>query len=302
MTIQTQAAPVTQPSQTTTQPTAPMQTDAFGRPDLRSLVNDGNTQGSGFFDTPPENAPAESTPPEAAPQGDDFDDLVERQRLKREAQKKLHEERKRAEREKEEISNEKNDLEKMIAELMGNSEEAAPEEAKPLTQADIDRLVEEKLSAKLQEVESKKLETTTVENFKKSIKESVSANAEKFPLLDATGNTDLVYQVIEQDYARNVEEYGEDWANENILDIEKAAEMVQNNLDKEFKALLGSDHVKKLVLSHYGLSDINGQTRQQVQTDIPNTLTKEFSAANNVPADDKNLTDEERFNRALSLL
>jgi hypothetical protein len=149
----------------------------------------------------------------------------------------------------------------------------------------------------------RKLQEREVESFKYSAIEKIKSAGETYEILNAGGNYGLVFDII-QEWHDSEEHKGE------ILTVEKAAEMAENYFEKEIsEKFKGAKKLRKLL----GLEE---QTEPQPKTAAKTqatdaitqatgkttTLTNNLTASGSVPKDEKNLTDEERFERAKAML
>lgn len=281
----------------------------YGRPDLNTLVGGMEDRIVTDGGAPVEEVKVDSTdlenPADGKPEEKDFSDQVKWEREKFEEKKRLQAEKESLRKEREELSATEqpkdgkpnlDDYDAIIDKIINGEDETieAKEDQKALTQEDVDRLVQEKLDAKLQERDREVEETQTIDNFKKTINESISAKSDEYRHINAMGEMDLVYNVIEQDYTNNVEKYGQEWADKNLMDTDAAAQKVEKHLASEMKRVLSSEHMKPVLQEILGLQ---GQSSSTVQS---NTITNDFNNASATQVDDASLTDEERFSLALS--
>lgn len=279
----------------------------FGRPDLNALVG-GMEQRIDVDSTKPNEevkVPEEAEQqmseerPEEQPEKADFSKQVEAEREKfLEKQKMKQMEEKIAEleaRASEKKGPTTEDYDAIIDKIINGEDQGAEEKeaAKSLTQEDVDRMVQERLEAKLQERDQAREGEQAISEFKASINNELTKSPESYRHINAMGEMDLVYNVIEQDYTQNAEKYGPEWAQQNIMTIESAAQKVEKHLASEFKRVLESEYMKPILHEIMGTM---GQQSPQVQS---NTLTNDVTTVSGTQVDETKLTDEQRFKLAL---
>lgn len=289
---------------TTSQPAAPAQpqaqaqnTDVYGRPDIDSFNFDD------FSQEDDQTKEESQLPPEAIErtqqQGDNFDDLVKEERKKflekRELAKKKHQEDQESRKAKEQSDY----IDKFLEEMAGESKQELEKstENKTYTAKEVEDLIKQKIEETFNQNREKETEQRVVTDFKNKISETLKASGDKYGLIEATGNSDLVYDLISEDYANNAEQYGDAWARQNIMSIEEASAQVQKNLATQLDGMLKSDHIKNYVLNYYKIA---GQTSRSEQT--PKTLSSDFTSVTSTPKNDSELSDDERFEEALKLI
>lgn len=148
-------------------------------------------------------------------------------------------------------------------------------------QARIDAL-EQKLQQKEREAEESRLEQA-ISGFKTQIKDVISKN-DNYELIRAQGADDLVYDVISAHH----EETGE------ILDINKAADLVESHLLEEVKKHLNLSKIK-------GLLQPTPPVQQKVAPPALKTLTNS-SAATATTVARRPLSNEESIAQAAQLI
>ena len=144
----------------------------------------------------------------------------------------------------------------------------------------------EKAEKEREEQAKKEAEQAAIDNFKSQVKDFVSADKEKFELINESGLFDEVYNVIEEYF----NETGE------ILATEKAAEHVENHLYEEGQKLLKA---KKFApkMPEPG----KGPEKTASSTTLTNKLTPASPATSPVESK-KLLSNEESLARAAALL
>lgn len=271
----------------TAQTSAPVQTDVYGRPSLDSIMGELETG-------KPEAVEADPIHPEGQEKpADDMDAYV------KEARRKFLEKQALAKKKKEDEDKTKQepsdaDIEALLKSLDGDE---APSEDKKFTEKDVAELVRKEIEQMKKVEKDQEQETQVVTNFKNKISEHIKTEADKYPIIEATGNQDMVYDLIEQDYIKNQDMYGQEWAIENMMDIGKAAEAVQKHLAKDFESMLKSDSIKKFILQYYNLGDQKSHEAQKMPT-----LSSNLQASTSTPKPDHLMSESERMAEALSLL
>lgn len=140
---------------------------------------------------------------------------------------------------------------------------------------------------------------TEIAIFKEKINEHLEASPDTYPMINAMGYEDNVWDIIEQDYQRNVQELGEDYANDNIMSIEDAAKKVENYLAQQFRSRVQSKKIGKSLRSFLG--DDGVEPSNSTQSLSPKTLTNDFSR-NPSMADEGPENEQERLKWALKFV
>ena len=137
-------------------------------------------------------------------------------------------------------------------------------------------------------------EEATINNFKENIKKTVGENAEKYEILESMGQHDLVYEVIEQHH----KETGE------ILDIDKAAESVENYLESQLEKIAGTSKFKTKFSSIESNEPETKPAHNPVQprNNIADTLTNQDVSRTPKPRAENHLSREESISSAAALL
>lgn len=194
----------------------------------------------------------------------------------------------------------------------GMTPEQAEKKVESMSQEELIAKVKAELKAEQEaereQNEKAKITHERIEKFKEKIKEFTGQNAEKYPLIDGMGGVGHVYKMIEDDYIKNEEEYGVEYAQKNIMTIEKAAKAINDKLASSVKDALKSDHVRKYILSIIkedgGRSTKDNQLEDffQLEDAEPETLTNSVHRRSTDPKDSRELTEEERFEQAFAYL
>lgn len=144
----------------------------------------------------------------------------------------------------------------------------------------------EKAEKEREEQAKKDAEAQAIESFKSQVKEFVSADKEKYELINESGLFEEVYNVIEEYF----NETGE------ILSTEKAANHVENHLYEEGQKLLKA---KKFA------PKTPEPQKPQEKAGLGTTLTNKQTAGSSVPTQSQGgrlLSNEESIARAAALL
>jgi hypothetical protein len=194
----------------------------------------------------------------------------------------------------------------------GMTEAEAKKEVRALTEEEIyekvTKRIKEDQEAEREQNEKNKVTHDRIEQFKGKIKEFTATNSEKYPLVDGMGGIGHAYKLIEDDYMKNEEEYGVEYAQKNLMTIEKAVKQVNDNLASSVKNALKSDHVRKYILSVIkedggkDTKDAQLEDLFQLEDEEPQTLTNGVHRRSTDPKDSRELTDDERFEQAFSYL
>lgn len=151
--------------------------------------------------------------------------------------------------------------------------------------------LEKKLQDKLkEEEESKKL--SKVREFQSEIAKKMTADVEKYELLNTFGNAETVYNLIDQHY----QETG------SIMDIEEACDLAESYFEKEAEAQAEKMlKLKKLATKFGSLKESPKAEVRPTPTENRPTLTNELSQ--NLPTrSDRPMTDRERLKKAAELI
>ncbi len=145
-------------------------------------------------------------------------------------------------------------------------------------QAQEDKLAEEQ--RKIEEENQNSIQKA-IDNHKQAISSHISQNLDKYELINSQGEQELVWEVTEAHF----DEYGE------VLDIEQAADKVEEYLENKVKELL---KLKKF-------SDREPVQDKDLGKKESPTLNSRYSNSE-VPVTEKTLTREESLKQAASLL
>lgn len=190
-----------------------------------------------------------------------------------------------------EVEDDRDDFERLIDDVLNGKNK------NQLTREDVLDLLEERdrqrSAERAQELEQFEIEETMAD-FQSEINSFIEDNEDRFGVINSMGNSDLVLELIEQDYREKAEEFGFDYAERNMLSIEKAASYVNSQLEKQIESMLQSKPLRKLVTRLLeNLSDTQPQSRQS-----PGTLSEDFNSSQSTGE----LDDEERFKRAIAAI
>lgn len=200
------------------------------------------------------------------------------------------------------------DIVRMAMEIMDG--EVVEEGKKPMTPEEIIAEAKRQLKAELEEetktVKEKEEVKKKSEESNKIINDFVTNNAEKYPLIGGLGGTDQVYAEIEKDFLTKSEEFGEEFARENLMTLDQAAKKVNDELAKSVKTALESKHLRNFIKSLLKDEPANDETLNLLDDDYqleesPTLNNSEFKPVAQSKRFDP--TDEdENWKAALALL
>lgn len=125
-----------------------------------------------------------------------------------------------------------------------------------------------------------------VKKYKDSLFAHIEANSEKYELINLEGEQESVWELMDAWYTKHNE----------ILDWDKAAEMVESHLEEQLKEKLNK--AKKL-------QNLVGQPKQvagKPQASTPRTISSSSMLSGSSSPNNKRLTEEESLNLAAQLL
>ena len=128
------------------------------------------------------------------------------------------------------------DVIRMALEAM--DDDLTPEEKKndlkKMDPTEIAKLVKEELDKERQTAETKTKQTEAITNFKTQISEKAKELAEQYPMVDALGGANNAFDMINSQYEADLKEFGDEYAQENMMKIEdaikKTNEILANNV------------------------------------------------------------------------
>lgn len=160
--------------------------------------------------------------------------------------------------------------------LGGSSEEedntpSDPAEALKKEFEDFKRQIEEEKQRKIEEQQTRQQEEeqAIIDNHKKTIDSFIQENSDKYELITARGEQELVWDVTEAHF----NEYGK------VLTIEEASDMVEQYLEQEVQKLLKLKKFSNLTKS--GQEEVNEKVLQEkpITTTLVNDLNSNSSAS-----------------------
>lgn len=281
----------------------------FGRPSLDQIAENLNNQQPApkqdFGQGQPEPAP-ENPEHEPAPESkNSVDDFMERER-------KMFADRQALKVEKDQFEAEKNktrdylnasdeDLDAMIDKIVSGGDDSGDEETKQLTQQEMRDQIKAELMEDFKSQDAAKEDEKFITDYKADIVTEIS-DKQEFALTSSFGQSDMVYEVIENDYKQKADLYGEAYAKDNMLTIADSAKLVEKHLASEMKSALQSDKngfLKDLILGFLG-DDTQDQSSQDQLSHT--TITPEITQTSNTPINRANLTEEQRMALAIAKL
>ena len=168
----------------------------------------------------------------------------------------------------------------------------------PLTKEEFFRMKEkeDQQRQETEEQEMSRLESEyQIEKAKKGAASFIEQNAEKFPFLAESKNADLVLEVIGQQYDRDVEEYGQEYALQKAMSFEQASQITEKYLATQLDSMLNSPKIASYLRQKLGLSSNDSQG----QSEEPRTLTNDFYENSSAHGE---LDEEERMRRAVAAI
>ena len=168
----------------------------------------------------------------------------------------------------------------------------------PLTKEEFLRMKEEE-AKQSKETEDKELQRLEFEyNQEKASNNVISfieKQAEQFPILAEQQNSELILEVLGQDYDQKVEEFGEEFAMKNILPLEKACQLAEKYLESQLETMLKSERMSKLLKAKMGQNSQQSSGQQQE----PRTLSNDFYESTSAHGE---LSEDERIKRAMAVI
>jgi hypothetical protein len=190
-----------------------------------------------------------------------------------------------------------------IARFQLEGGEAAPEDPISSLKSQIEEMKKSQMDkeemAKQQEIERERANhEAQVSTYKKTINDFVEANKDDFEFLAANpDHVDTVYEIIETHYNNT----------QKILDFKEAAQLVEDELESEFKTKYASLKKIKGLINPSEVVD-----RQQApleflrepvyQSQRPTSLSNNLKPEVPHRADESSLSPEQRFQRAIEML
>lgn len=142
------------------------------------------------------------------------------------------------------------DLIKMALEAMDDDLTDTEKKAdlKDMTPEAIAKLVREQLEAEKQKEANSQGEAKAVADFKVKIADKAKELAPTMPLVDALGGAESAFNMINEQFLKDVEEFGEEYASENMLSIDEAIKKTNDVLAKNVKDALQSKYLRDFIL------------------------------------------------------
>lgn len=142
------------------------------------------------------------------------------------------------------------DVVRMAMEAMDDDQtlDEKKNELKDMTPEAIAKLVKAELDKEKETSEKSASETKAITDFKAQISSKAKELSDKFPMVDALGGTDAAFTLIDQQYQKDVEAYGADYAAENMLSIDEAIQKTNETLAINVKDALKSKHLRDFIL------------------------------------------------------
>lgn len=263
----------------------------------------------------PQN-PDPSKDPDPQPDANKWAQLSEAERNVFREKEKVRKEKLALEKQKKEQDNKFGDLENKLNDYLGTDPENQP------GQEDFDPVkYKEELRAEImkevkgfqEEAQEKIKETEATKEFKTKVSAYLETNNENFPLSSSLAQADAVYEVITQQFQKDIEEFGQEYASDNMLTTEEAAKKVEQHLASEVGKMLQSNSMRKYLSSELEKlntddNDPESVTNQLIQGNEspknPTTLTNNLSQTKTADSfiNQELMTDDEAFEAALKLI
>lgn len=145
------------------------------------------------------------------------------------------------------------------------SPEEKKDEFKNMSPSEIAELVKKQLKEE-QELEAKNgAETKAISDFKASIVSRAKEVDEQYPLIGGLGGEEQVYAMIEQQFLADSKEFGEKYAQENMLNVDEAIKKTNESLAISVKEALKSKHLRQFLLK--AIKDDSGEVEDQSHGD-----------------------------------
>lgn len=194
----------------------------------------------------------------------------------------------------------------------GMSTDQAKKAVSNMTPDEIIAKAKEEIRREIQEERSKGEEeasvTQAINGFKQKIKDFSKEKAADYPLIDGLGVHEMVYGLVEKDYADKEREFGAEYAQKNMMTIEQAAKKANEKLASELRSALKSPHMKKFVLELAkeggNPADDSNQLEDfsQLEDEGSRTLTNSVHRRVTDPKDIRTLSEEEQMAQAFAYL
>lgn len=171
-------------------------------------------------------------------------------------------------------------------------------EETPLTKEEFARMKaeEEKSRQESEDQEMRRLELEYQQSkVSKRTDEFIKTNSEKFPLVAEKGDSELILEVLGQDYDQKVEEFGEEYAQKNIMSMENACQIAEKYLESQIETMLKSEKISKLVKAKLGLTSQDDSSQYKE----PRTLSNENFESSSSHGE---LSEDERIRRAMAAM
>ncbi len=219
-----------------------------------------------------------------------YDKVLQQRRMLWQQQKRMQAERSELEKLKQEIQELKNGqqgkskkaYESPIEEALDDEQEEwlPPSKLKEKIRNELKKELMEEFSKKEQEEMTKAEAQAQLDMYKSNISELVMANEEKYPMahmfLDDEEIQERAFAIVEQDYRRKADAYGHEYAAENTMTEQQAADALEKSLAKKYAPRLQSEKNQKLLRQHLGKQQES--KRDGIQTlgsDVRNSTTSD---------------------------
>lgn len=196
-----------------------------------------------------------------------------------------------------------NDINSIIDQIFETERDEVKNEKKDDGQLyeEIEKRVYEKLKAEQNAEKEKESTERELREFDSSVKDYIGQNP-SFQLVNAMGEHQLVREVIEAEFKKNAEAYGPQRAQQMMMNVDQAAERVEKYLEQQIKTVVEypgmREYLSKFMGTQAGQDQVN-KTSVNSQLTLNNDMTSPSEAG---IVDERNMSEREAFNKALSLL
>jgi small-conductance mechanosensitive channel len=283
-------------------------------PSLDQVLNDNFGQPAQTTGAPP--APGQAPAQDFAQDDhrkklEQYNKIREEQKLAWRQEQKLKKEREALKKERADIDRlrknpkelfQSNDINSIIDQIFETEREEVKNDKKDDSQLyeEIEKRVYEKLKAEQNAEKEKESTERELREFDSSVKDYVSQNP-SFQLVNAMGEHQLIREVIEADFKQNSASYGPQRAQQMMMNVDQAAERVEKYLESQIKTVVDYPGMREYLSKLLGAAtgQVNSKTPVNNRLTLNNDMTSPSEAG---IVDERNMSEREAFNKALSML
>jgi len=142
------------------------------------------------------------------------------------------------------------DVIKMALEAMDDdlTETEKKEDLAKMSPEQIAKLVREQIELENQAKDQVEKETQAVKDYKLEIANKAKELESTMPMVAALGASDAVFDMINNKFMSEKEEYGEEYARENLMSIDEAIKKTNETLANNVKSALQSKYLRDFIL------------------------------------------------------